>query len=48
MYVLSDTDFTRAAGVQRDIFDVMLEEARKNIRDFGHPPKLSRADDVLA
>lgn len=45
--VLSDADFKRAVGVQRDIFNVMLEEIKKNIRDFGRPPKLSRADQLL-
>ncbi len=45
--VLSNADFKRAVGVQRDIFDIMLEEVKKNIRDFGHPPKLSRTDQVL-
>ncbi len=30
--VLSDADFKRAIGVQRDIFSVMLEEIKKNIR----------------
>ena len=45
--VLSDTDFKRAVGVQRDIFNVMLEEIEKNIRNFGRPPKLSRADQLL-
>lgn len=28
--ILSDADFKRAIGVQRDIFDVMLEELKKN------------------
>ena len=45
--VLSDADFKRAVGVQRDIFNVMLEEIEKNIRNFGRPPKLSRADQLL-
>jgi hypothetical protein len=44
---LSDADFKRAVGVQRDIFNIMLEEIKKNIRDFGRPPKLSRADQLL-
>ncbi len=47
VYVLSDADFKRAVGVQRDIFNVMLEAIKKNIRDFGHPPKLNRADKLL-
>ncbi len=45
--VLSDADFKRAVGVQPDIFDIRLEEVKKNIRDFGRPPKLSRTDQVL-
>ncbi len=47
MCVLSDADFKRAVGVQRDIFNVMLEAIKKNIRDFGRPQKLSRADQLL-
>ncbi len=39
--VLSDADFKRAVG---DIFNVMLEAIKKNIREFGRPPKLSQAD----
>ena len=45
--VLSEEDFKRAVGVQRDIFNIMLDELKKNIRDFGRPPKLSRADQLL-
>ena len=45
--VLSDADFKRAVGVQRDIFNVMLEAIKKNIRDFGRLPKLSWADQLL-
>ncbi len=45
--VLSDADFKRAVGVQRDIFNVMLETIKKNIKDFGRPTKLSRADQLL-
>ena len=47
VYVLSDVDFKKAVGVQRDIFNVMLDELQKNIRDFGRPPKLSRTDQLL-
>ncbi len=49
MCVLIDADFKRAVGVQRDIFNVMLEAINENIRDFGCPPKLSlsRADQIL-
>jgi hypothetical protein len=45
--ILSDADFKRAVGVERAIFDMMVEEVKKQIRDFGRPPKLSRADQVL-
>ncbi len=45
--VRNDADFKRAVGVQREIFNVMLEEIKKKIRDFGRPPKLSRADQLL-
>ena len=45
--VLSDVDFKRAVGVPRDIFDIMLEEIKRKIRDFGRPPKLNRADQLL-
>jgi hypothetical protein len=45
--VLSDADFKRAVGVQRNVFNIMLEEVEKNIRNFGRPPKLSRADQLL-
>ncbi len=47
MCVLSDADFKRAVGVQRDIFNVILEAIKKNIRDFGRQPKLSRDDQLL-
>ena len=45
--VISDADFKRSFSVQRDIFDIMLEEIKIKIRDFGRPPKLSRADQLL-
>jgi len=44
---LKDTDFKRLTGVQRETFDQMLEVLVKGLRDFGRPPKLSRADQLL-
>ena len=44
---LSDEDFKRSTGVQRDTFEQMLEVVAKGWRDFGRPPKLSRADQLL-
>ena len=44
---LKDTDFKRLTGVKRESFEVMLEVVEKGLRDFGRPPKLSRADQLL-
>jgi hypothetical protein len=44
---LKDTDFKRLTGVQRETFEMMLEVVEKGLRDFGRPPKLSRADQLL-
>ncbi len=44
---LSDEDFKRSTGVQRDTFEQMLEVVTKGLRDFGRPSKLSRADQLL-
>jgi hypothetical protein len=44
---LKDTDFKRLTGVQRETFGMMLEAVKKGLRDFGRPPKLSRADQLL-
>lgn len=44
---LRDTDFKRLTGVQRDTFDQMLKVIEKGLRDFGRPPKLNRADQLL-
>jgi len=44
---LKDSDFKRLTGVQREIFDQMLAIVEKGLRDFGRPPKLSRADQLL-
>src|SRR6266487_1369117 len=44
---LRDTDFKRLTGVQRETFEEMLKVVEKGLRDFGRPPKLSRADQLL-
>ena len=45
--VLKDEDFKRLTGVQRSTFEKMLEVVQNGLRDFGRPPKLSRADQLL-
>jgi len=44
---LKEEDFKRSTGVQRNTFEKMLEVVKKGLRDFGRPPKLSRADQLL-
>lgn len=44
---LKDTDFKRLTGVQRETFEMMLKVIEKGLRDFGRPPKLSRANQLL-
>jgi hypothetical protein len=44
---LKDTDFKRLTGVQRATFEEMLKVIKKGLSDFGRPPKLSRADQLL-
>ena len=44
---LKDSDFKRLTGVQRRTFDQMLAVIEKGMGDFGRPPKLSRADQLL-
>ena len=44
---LKDTDFKRLTGVERETFDQMLQVIEKGLRNFGRPPKLSRADQLL-
>ena len=44
---LKDADFKRLTGVQRETFAEMLEVVEKGLCDFGRPPKLSRADQLL-
>ena len=45
--LLSDNDFKRSTGVQRETFEQMLVVVENGLRDFGRPPKLSRADQLL-
>ncbi len=42
-----DTDFKRLTGVKRKTFEKMLEVISKELPNFGRPPKLSRADQLL-
>jgi hypothetical protein len=44
---LKDKDFKRLTGVQRNTFGKMLKVVETGLRDFGRPPKLSRADQLL-
>ena len=44
---LKDSDFKRLTGIQRETFTQMLAVIEKGLRDFGRPPKLSRADQLL-
>jgi hypothetical protein len=44
---LKDGEFKRLTGVQRSTFEKMLEVVEKGLREFGRPPKLSRADQLL-
>ncbi len=44
---LKGTDFKRLTGVQRETFEEMLKVVEKGLRNFGRPPKLSRADQLL-
>ena len=44
---LKDRDFKRLTGVQRETFEEMLKVVEKGLGNFGRPPKLSRADQLL-
>jgi hypothetical protein len=44
---LKNKDFKRSTGVRRSTFETMLEVVEAGLRDFGRPPKLSRADQLL-
>ena len=44
---LKDTDFKRLTGVERETFAQMLQVVETRLGNFGRPPKLSRADQLL-
>ena len=44
---LNDADFKRLTGLQPETFEKMLAVVQKGLRNFGRPPKLSRADQLL-
>jgi hypothetical protein len=44
---LKDEDFKRSTGVHRSTFEKMLEVVEVGLREFGRPPKLSRANQLL-
>lgn len=44
---LKDTDFKRLTGVERETFAQMLQVVERRLGNFGRPPKLSRADQLL-
>ena len=44
---LKNPDFKRLTGVERETFAQMLQVVEKGLGNFGRPPKLSRADQLL-
>ncbi len=44
---LKGEDFKRLTGVSRGVYEKMLEILERNLRAFGRPPKLNRADQLL-
>src|SRR6266508_2882934 len=44
---LKDREFKRLTGVQRETFEQMLTVVEKGLVNFGRPPKLGRADQLL-
>lgn len=44
---LAEEKFKRLVGVKPKTFNQMLEVVEQGIRNFGRPPKLSRADQLL-
>jgi hypothetical protein len=44
---LKAEEFKRLTGVSREMFEKMLTVLQKAMRDFGRPPKLDRADQLL-
>jgi hypothetical protein len=47
MHSLSEEDFKRSTGVKRSTFDTMRQIVEQELGNFGRPPKLSRADQLL-
>jgi hypothetical protein len=43
----SDQDFKRLTGVEHETFKHMVAVLEREIRNFGRPPKLCRADQLL-
>jgi hypothetical protein len=44
---LKARDFKRLTGVEGEIFEEMLKVVEKGLGNFGRPPKLSRAEQLL-
>jgi hypothetical protein len=44
---LKDAEFKRLTGVSRGVYEKMLAILVRDLRDFGRPTKLSRADQLL-
>jgi DNA-directed RNA polymerase specialized sigma subunit len=44
---LCEEDFKRSTGVKRSSFDIMRQIVEQELGNFGRPPKLSRADQLL-
>jgi len=44
---LKGEDFKRLTGVSREVYEKMLAILKRDLRDFGRPPKLNRADQLL-
>ena len=44
---LKSEDFKRLTGVSREVYEKMLAILKRDLRDFGRPPKLNRADQLL-
>jgi hypothetical protein len=44
---LKDAEFKRLTGVSRGVYEKMLAIVVRDLRDFGRPSKLSRADQLL-
>lgn len=44
---LKDEHFKQLTGLSRNVFEKMLSVAQREIREFGRPPKLERADQLL-